>query len=264
MTESIASIVVNSPYIGISSLIIGIIIAIVGIWISFFIRRIKSPVYSVVSYNLIINYVPKLSDVSIKYKDQDIRNLSVSRIAFWNRGKDTINKSDIIDVDPLKITITSGQKLLDATIIYEKNKTNLFKILKIADDHILFTFDYLDFNDSAIFQILHTGRKGDIKIEGTIKGAGKPQQILIRAKLLAYSYIPLIGTIKYSQRYIGYLILGLIGFLFCYSVWVTIITPDGWKIYWILILLSGFLLFFIYKVSYPHIPKELEIIEEID
>jgi hypothetical protein len=37
-------------------------------------------------------------------------------------------------------------------------------------------FEYLDKNDGAILQIVHTGKSSaDIKIGGTIKGVGKPE-----------------------------------------------------------------------------------------
>jgi hypothetical protein len=112
------------------------------------------------------------------YAGERISNLTTTKLAFWNNGKDTINGSDIASADPLMVKVNDGCKILDSSVLYVKNAANQF-IINQSDDrsHMLIQFDYLDADEGGVIQLLHTGKSSDdIEVCGTIKGAGKPNR----------------------------------------------------------------------------------------
>lgn len=139
-------------------------------------KKVKLPLYSHWSINIINEFVNKFESLEMTYSGLPIENLTVTKILFWNGGNDTIDDQDISRVDPLKIQIKEKYKILESNVLYSKNPANQFSI-KTADDksNAMLKFDYLDKDEGGIIQLIHTGKSfKDIEIHGTIKGAGKP------------------------------------------------------------------------------------------
>lgn len=152
--------------------ILGVICAIV-----FFIKgkKSKKPTYMVATNNLVRDSFKDIDSVQITYKRENITNLSVSKVTFWNAGKDTIQKFDVPKRFPIKITIKEGYRILDAKIIYQKNIANSIKAhLNSENNEVIISFDYLDFEDGFVLQIFHTADSSDeISVNGTIKTVRK-------------------------------------------------------------------------------------------
>ena len=134
-------------------------------------KKTKKPTYSIVTNNLVRDSIKDIDSVQITYKGENIPNLSVSKITFWNAGKDTIQKFDITKKCPLKVTIEDGYRILDAKIIFQKNDASLVKAyLNPKKNEVIISFDYLDFEDGFVLQIFHTADSSDeICVTGTIK-----------------------------------------------------------------------------------------------
>lgn len=134
-------------------------------------KKNKAPTYIVRTINLMTKRIRNIDILQVLYAGQNISNLSVTKIAFWNAGKETIDKSDIACISPIKIEIDPEYDMLDANILFQKNKSNNFKI-ELSEDkkNISINFDYLDHKEGAVIQILHTGNdNGDLSISGSIK-----------------------------------------------------------------------------------------------
>lgn len=246
-----------SVAIGIISLIIGIFLSIKG-W------RFKRPKYFIRSNNLIQNFEDKLSGLVINYKGEPVKNLTVTKIAFWNHGRETINYSDIPDADPIRIEAKGDCKILHAEIIWIKNSANKFKVSEIDNyKSVKILFDYLDKNEGGIIQIVHTGKSSkDIEIKGCVKG-GKPVK-------LKTPIFPVSQRIK--EMISGGYWLGIIYILFFIFPKFVIkiqqklnITFKQWHLVFIYIV-GGFLLLFIsiYIISilfFPNLPRGFDIIE---
>ncbi|MCJ7497383.1 MAG: hypothetical protein MUO78_04530 [candidate division Zixibacteria bacterium] len=139
-------------------------------------RKIKLPRYAVRSINIVKNLVSGIESLEILYCGQQIENLTVSRIAFWNAGSDTIDGEDISAIEPLTFHVKEGYKILDQKIIYQSRPANQFSVNRAKDrSYVLLDFDYIDKKQGTIIQLFHTGRSSeDIECRGSIKGAGKP------------------------------------------------------------------------------------------
>lgn len=138
-------------------------------------KKIKNPKYLITTNNLVRDGIKDIDSVQIAYKGNNINNLSVSRVVFWNAGKDTIQKYDVPKGFPLKVTIKDGYQILDAKIIYQKNKANAIKTYLQKDkNEVIITFDYMDYEDGFILQLFHTANSSeDILLKGSIKTVRK-------------------------------------------------------------------------------------------
>lgn len=109
--------------------------------------------------------------MKIFYNEKEIDSLSITKISFCNKGLETIQKNDTIESDKITVELVGKDiKILDSDLIYESRAVNKFSFSIVKDENELnVSFDFLDKNDGAIIQILHTST-GEIKVRGTIKG----------------------------------------------------------------------------------------------
>lgn len=139
----------------------------------------KLPKFKITSRILIRDYNSLVEDLSISYCNERIDNLTITNIALWNAGKETINKSDLVTKDKLRIELLENEnyspKLLYAGILIENNRANNFLIETIhGTNEVCIDFDYIDHNDGVVLKIIHTGTEDKmVKISGSIKGYGK-------------------------------------------------------------------------------------------
>lgn len=167
-----------NPWLTILSFLLTLLSVILAI--AFFIRskRAKEPRFAIRSFNLVRDFVGRLEALEMLYAGQRIGNLTVTKIAFWNNGAETMNQEDIASADPLVAKLKEEYTILDASVLFMKNDANQFSI-DVSEDgsQLLLTFDYLDKDEGAVIQILHTGKSSkDVELSGTIKGGGKPFQ----------------------------------------------------------------------------------------
>jgi len=119
--ETINELITNlskNPWITFTAFLIAIISFI--LMIIFYIRgqKKKDLRYFIRSFSLFKNFIQKISNLEILYKEIPINSFSVSRFLFLNRGKDTINKDDIAELDPLEIEIQGTDNILYSSILY--------------------------------------------------------------------------------------------------------------------------------------------------
>ena len=210
----------NNPVLN----LITLILAVLGILFTayFYLRSKKNrvPTYMVRTINLVRDMLPKIDAVEMLYSGKKVNNLSISKVAFWNEGKETINFIDIAPQKPIKIIINDEYDILDVGILFQKNDANNFKI-NISEDKksVDITFDYFDYNEGMVLQIFHTGNCSEnIKIEGKIKSVKK-----INRKDFGLSFITNLFSIfpksfaysKITKIILGWIIL-IIGLSFCF------------------------------------------------
>lgn len=165
----------GNPVLNIISLILASLGIIFTIYFYFKSKKTRIPTYIVKTINLVREKIQKFDLVEILYSGVKVNNLSISKVAIWNGGKETINSGDIASNNPFKIKIKNDFEILDAKILFQKNDANDFKIRKSDDNRfITITFDYFDFEEGIVLQIFHTGNdSNDIYIDGKIKSVNK-------------------------------------------------------------------------------------------
>jgi multisubunit Na+/H+ antiporter MnhG subunit len=157
--------------------IIGTVLGVIGLLTGYIFYkwslRVKEPRVSQKTNNLIRDYIAKFDGLEILYKGAKIQNLTVTKILFWNEGSETIDKQDLTNADPLRITVDDGYIILDYRIISCNNEASKFNCVLSEDkSSLLIEFDYIDRNQGLVVQVVHTGiNQSDIWVTGVIKGA---------------------------------------------------------------------------------------------
>ena len=136
-------------------------------------RRAKVPCWAVSTVRLVTDRVSALPDIQIRYKDQAIQQLSVSRVTFYKKGAETIRREDIPRTSPLRIVAANRVAMLDASLVATNNPTNAITVAFDAPSNLaVVSFDYLDRSNGCVVEVIHTGSgPKDIRLEGTIIGA---------------------------------------------------------------------------------------------
>ena len=168
--------IVADPWFALLSFLIAIIGVITAVFYYYRGKKVKSPCYAIRSFNIAKDLVSKIESLEMLYDGKPIKNLTVTKIAFWNAGRDTINREDIPTTEPLIIRINEECKILDAKIHSIKNLANQLSI-STSEDQLSsnINFEYLDRGDGGVFQLIHTDINDEnIEVHGLIKGAGSP------------------------------------------------------------------------------------------
>ncbi len=154
-----------------------LLLAIFGIILSVYLflkskKEIK-PCINKKSFELISDSISNIEDMDILYKGEKIPNLTLSKIALWNEGKATLNKTDIAEKDPLYITLGDDTRILKANVLHTSKSANNFSV-SLSEDacRINILFDYLHTNEGAIIEVFHMGGgKSKITFCGSIKSS---------------------------------------------------------------------------------------------
>jgi len=154
--------------------IVGLLIGIISIVIAYRVSRIgPRPVFQYRSINLIEKEKQALpSDVEIFFGGKKVSRLTKTYIIFWNSGKSTLYGKDIVDDNPLRFSFGKDAEILRARIPKITKKMNKFeaRINPKSPNEVIINFDYLDPNDGAVIEILHTSIQRTPECKGTIRG----------------------------------------------------------------------------------------------
>jgi len=196
---------IYEEYLGVGSALFALITFIV-------MYKNKKPYYSFALYDIIDPSNTKVTDVEVFYLGKQVSNISIIKYAFWNGGRRTIDKSDLVPAEPIKLLLKQGIILnvkTDSTL----NKANDFKYI-VSDDltEVDIYFEYLDKNDGIVLDIINTCKNSDdIICSGMIKGCGairkRPYSIrppLSNMAKLGLAIIQLITLLFITYKYVNY------------------------------------------------------------
>lgn len=111
--------------------------------------------------------------LKIIFGNDEVSNLTVTHIAFWNGGKNTIHKSDIELHDETRIELKKENEIFDIEILKQSDESNDFRIVQTDERLYSLTFDHIGKSQGCVIKILHSGlASDDINIGGKIKGIG--------------------------------------------------------------------------------------------
>jgi hypothetical protein len=157
--------------------VVGVVLGLLGIpglWLGWKSWRMKKPVYVISSNNLFSDLGEKVPDVSVRFTGygDPIKALTVTKIALWNKGNETITKQDMVKEDPLCIKAAEGVVILSASILQTTTPFNKFDLTVNKDrNRVTVGFEYMDESHGVVIQIFHTGKGSeDLHVQGTFKG----------------------------------------------------------------------------------------------
>ena len=199
----------NNPIVTLAGLALAAVSIVLAVIFYARSKKERWPCFEVKSNTIISGLNKALDGLQLQYNGNTQERITVTKISFWNAGLETIDKSDLVELDPLAVTCSSSLPILDFQILQSSAESNSVKIdepyIKNDLQILPITFDYLDNNDFFVIQIVHTGDEADEfvirgKIKGvkeientTFEGVGKEGELLI---FLFQKYIEFIKVIR--------------------------------------------------------------------
>ncbi|MBU0509338.1 hypothetical protein KKH27_10930 [bacterium] len=170
-------IALNSPWISLCGLIIGLL----GLLLFLRSKRDKRPCFAQRSTNILTDLKSSFGAIEVTYESQPIQSFTSTRIAFWNEGRETINRADIPSGAPITIRVGEGHRILEVKTVFRVEEANQMDI-HISDSEArqaAISFEYLDQDQGGVVEILHTGTSdSDISISGLVKGTRLRKRVL--------------------------------------------------------------------------------------
>ena len=187
----------NSSWLNLIFLLLAVISIAISIILYLKNKRQKKPCYYFKQVDLIKNSLSEIRGIEIKYNDNPIQNLTMTRLVLYNKGNDTINKDDVAPKDPLRIMVGDECKILSSEIVYSQKEANNFSLRFDADNNqVLIDFDYFHRNEGIIVQLYHTGSEiNKSPLKGTIKGVSEIQMVIPDADLLTDKMLDILSPI---------------------------------------------------------------------
>jgi hypothetical protein len=156
--------------VGVVGTISGIVLAVLFYKLS---RLPRLLAYATRTFRVLPRAQIKLQGLQITYYGYPVESLSVTRLAVWNAGNESIRRSDLPASDGPVIYGGDGLKIFETTVIETSAAANNVG-LTLVDHPIVGSaigFDFLDPGDGAVFSVVHDGNElTDIRLNGEIIG----------------------------------------------------------------------------------------------
>jgi len=155
--------------------IAGLIVAIVGIPITFIVARrtrLRPQIRYATDFDILLRPGDNLFDrgLYMTLGDHKIVSISRTRLAFWNHRGDTVHNSDILNSDPLRLQLRQGDEVLQARVITMSRKPiNLQSGITSDTTAVSITFEFLDTWDGGVIEVIHKGPEKP-SLVGTLQG----------------------------------------------------------------------------------------------
>lgn len=176
--------IASNPYLMVGSYILAFLSVVLAFVFYIKSKREKLPMYQTYSYTLIDGMDSELGELQVSYKNQPQQRVTVTKLGFWNGGRETISREDIVHSDVLRIEMPAGASLLDAKVLKSNEPSNGFKLGEannsdpLKASHIPLSFEYVDIRNAVLIQLIHTGSaEAKIRVIGKMKGVNKIERI---------------------------------------------------------------------------------------
>ena len=157
--------------------IVGVVGTISSIVLAVLFYKLSRPprllAYATRTFRVLPRARTKLQGLQITYYGYPVESLSVTRLAVWNAGNESIRRSDLPASDRPVIYGGGGLKIFETAVIETSAAANNVG-LTLVDHPVVGSaigFDFLDPGDGAVFSVVHDGNKlTDIRLNGEIIG----------------------------------------------------------------------------------------------
>lgn len=221
--------------LGIIGTVFSIVSFVYAIYITEQSKREKKLVFDVIEPMAIVDTIPKDNRHSIKIiyerpsqPSETVDSIFIQFLRFTNFGRIPIKKEDSALYDPIRIEV-SGGRVLDITlssVAREVSQISLNDIKQVDDKTVAFVnFDFLDYMDGGLIQIVSDNIDTEVTLKGTI--VGMPTGILKGSPEKNSISFPDLGCVIPLVIQVGSLIA--VPFIYRY-------VTGGWGNVWLLLL----------------------------
>jgi hypothetical protein len=170
VSVSLALVAASFPAIS-QNLAVTLVLALIGIGVTICVaRRYRvNPrmAYQMHDYFVLgLNNAASLGDIKITFNGESVPRVVTTQLSIWNAGNTTVERSHIVEHDPITVKIKDGSSILGASLLNATHRANEFKIrLSEADRSRAFLeFDHLNAGNGARVQIIHAGEMNNVAV----------------------------------------------------------------------------------------------------
>jgi len=164
---TITNFFLNNAWLNIIFLILAIVSIVLARFYYFKSKKEKKPLYNLKTLTILFTNPKIKNNLEIKYKGRLIQQLMLTQFAFWNAGKSAIRREDIPTSQPFLIRTASDVTIYEFEII-DQNNANNFSVFQVDDKTLQVEFDFVDFNQGIILNIIHSNvPENGFNISGT-------------------------------------------------------------------------------------------------
>ena len=113
------------------------------------------------------------SEIDVQYRGVSIPRLTKSVLIIWNNGENTLSGADIVEKDPLRMVVGNDGAILSVSVLKTSRAVNDFQVFtrpSFSSSEARISFDFLDANDGAVIEVLHTSANRKPSLQGTMRG----------------------------------------------------------------------------------------------
>jgi hypothetical protein len=223
--------IITNPWVGFAGTLFGIVGVLVSVVIFFRTRRYQQPAYFISSIHWYDGSVVPHNDIKLTFRGKEIPRFTITYLAFWNAGNQTIREEDFVSSSPLRLILPEDSDVFDIRITAttaEEIRAFLGSSESIkagVKKEIPVHFDYLDSDDGFSVQVIHDSKSATgIKFAGKLPGVSKFRSITSDSKdlrsLSSLGYklrvLPYVSPIGKWVVSLMHLCIGSMGLLFLY------------------------------------------------
>jgi hypothetical protein len=164
--------VTASDRLGIAGLAIGILGIVLAVISIAYDRRQARLVYQMTG-SRVVRAAPT-HGITVQYNGEDIPQVTRTQIIFWNAGQKTFEETSIVEEYPVQFRFEGEDtRVLSVELIGTSDLANKFSVRKNGHGQagVIFSFKYLDPDQGAVVEVLHTSESWKAIPSGKIKGA---------------------------------------------------------------------------------------------
>ena len=155
--------------------VVSLVATVVGIVIGVRLRprRRRRLVYqtSVMRYFDKADYaLPDYAEMS--YEGTEVERLTKASIILWNKGTDVLRGEDIVESDPLRLSIGEGGMYLDVEVERTSDESNgcVAEVRPMRAHEVTLGYEYLNPGEGMRVTVLHDGMNAEPEVLGRAKG----------------------------------------------------------------------------------------------
>lgn len=190
--------------------IIGVLFSTLGIIVSIYLyfagKKYRQIAYTCETLNVsFVNNPIGNMKINPTYNEKEIKNLSITDLIIWSKGRKVINSYDVAPKCPLTIHMPSNAEILEYQVVYQNELANNFNLsLCESNDCIIIDFDYLSRKNGIALRVIHTNNcNGQVYVDVTLKDGKSILHVSKRKgflyKILNHKYVKNIISSKLTS-----------------------------------------------------------------
>jgi hypothetical protein len=160
--------ILSSPLVGTLLGIAGLVVAFVTYVLT---RQRRILAFQQKGQKLLGHETQGLPDtVGVTYRGRAIPRVTKTFVVLWNAGEKVISGSDIVSSDRLRLDVGEDAEILSCSVRAMTRPVTAFDVAQKSSRVAEINFDFLDAEDGAVVEMLHTSPRKNVAVAGTVKG----------------------------------------------------------------------------------------------